>query len=226
MKLNRIPLCALACLLALSASAAPRTWMAADGRAIEAEYVGRGADGSALVLVRADTKTRVTVPLTALSAADQTFAATLPTAKAPEDKPPAPPAKKEPSPALVALAKSWPAPVTLAYGGALEGSKMHPDLVELHRRYQRDLDVILSGDPATNCRTLRTRIERDSKILLSDSQMKLDSNTTGERLRMAQAKINAARSGYVWISVKLVGHLDKIEAELAKQDAQSLAANP
>lgn len=201
-----------------TAFAEPRTWTSSDGRTINADYLGRAADGSALVLQRADTGARVTIPVGALSTEDQALAATLPTSSAPaEKKPAAAPAKKEPSPALAALAKAWPEPKinTTAHPYWSTG---HSDFVELQRTLRRDMDAILSGDVSMNCRSLRTRAERELARLRSEG------NTSGPSASKNLPRLGAAQLGAHWLSTCVLPHLSKIEAEAGKADTQIASA--
>lgn len=191
-------------------SAAPRTWTSADGRTIEAEYLGRAPDGSALVLLRTDTSARVTVPVAALSEADREHADTLP-------RTPAPAAEKKPekpafSPALAALIASWPAPsipASLRAGDPYLVTS-HADVAELRRRYDADLRSIASGNLPANARALRLKIERDLVRLRADGAPSASRTPDGEK------KAGAARAGAYWLTAQILPHLALIEAEAAK----------
>jgi hypothetical protein len=192
------------------ALAAPRTWTSADGRHMEAEYLGRSTDGSGLVLRRADTQARVTVPLAALSTEDQAHAATLTTTPAPAEAPAATaPAKTGPSPALLALAKAWPEP---KFSSAAQPywSAAHTDFTELQRTLRRDMDAILSGDVGMNCRSLRTRAERELTRLRSEG------NPSGSAATKNLPRIGAAQLGAHWLSTCVLPHITKIETEATK----------
>lgn len=210
---------ALLALASCAAFAAPRTWTSADGRTIEAEYLGRGADGSSLVLARVDTKARVTIPLTALSAEDQAHAATLGAEPAPTPvAAAAKPEKAKPSPQLVALAGAWPTP-QLPSGAVDEYMRTdHADIIEIQRRYSSDLRSITSGDVAMNCRSLRLKIERDLARLASEGRPSGPANVENQK------RAGAARLSAHWLSRQILPHVAKIEADAAKGGAQLASA--
>ncbi|MBC8008867.1 MAG: hypothetical protein H7067_02065 [Burkholderiales bacterium] len=191
----------LSLLGALSAFAAPRDWTAADGRVINAEYLGRAPDGSALVLERTDTKVRVTVPVAALSASDQTFAATLPTKEVP------PP----PAPKVIGLSAkggtlcaALPAFKTPPGQPVLSGGTTHADNVQAYERYTRSFAAIPSGDSAANVRTLRLQIARDLKDAKGAATASYNDLSTATKVRV------------YWLESIATPHLAKIEAEISK----------
>jgi hypothetical protein len=201
---------ALTASLTASLSAATRTWTSADGRQIQAEYLGRAADGSGLVLARSDTGARVTVPLNLLSAEDQAHAETLGTTPFIEPAPAPASARKEPSPELRALAAAWPAPVNPSRLHNPYWDVHHNRMVELQRLFEDEFRSILSGDVAHNVRTLRVQVEREITRLRGEAGSSASGSTEAMQRRAA------AQFGLHWLSTAILPHLAQIEAAAAK----------
>jgi hypothetical protein len=184
-------------LMASTALANPTTWTSADGRSIEARYLGRAADGSALVLVRADTGARVVVPVVALSDASRAAADALP-------RDPAPPSDDELAKAkraeLAKFAANYPAaPVS-----------SHPDVVDAVRRYDFHLRGLASGDPAHNARALRTMIARDLPLIAQRGNVTLKEDDSTEERGKKRARIAAQGQIMSWVQA-LDSHAATIE---------------
>lgn len=209
----------IALLLTSIAAAEPRMWTSADGRTIEAEYLGRGPDGSSLVLQRKDTGSRVTVPISALSAEDQTHASTLGTTIATEEKSKADPKKQkaEISAELRTLAAAFPPPKISQTKYEWVSGAQHPEYTSLQASMARELSSILSGDVAMNCRSLRIKAQRERERL---SGLMSARNNTQE----GNARGYAASLCVYWIDSQILPHLAKIEAE-ANKPAAVVAAN-
>jgi hypothetical protein len=190
-------------LLSPCARAEPRVWTSADGRTIQASYLGRATDGSALVLLRADTGVRVVVPLTSLSADDRAHAANLPTTAAP------PPPEEQAATQREALKE-------LAEKHPKTPLNPHSDVEEAVRRYTPHLNALGSGDPAHNARTLRTMIRRDLPVVAQGLAIQItphDHYSIEGRRRIA--KHTAAREIIAWLEA-LDLHAQKIETEAAR----------
>lgn len=189
---------ALIALASCAALAAPRTWTSADGRTIEAEYLGRGADGSSLVLERVDTKARVTIPLSALSAEDQTHAATLGTdaAPAPEASDIKPRAGTSLSENGKAMIRDIPAPWDIK--GYASTEKMW-EVKQLREKIIRELSAIPSGNPKENIARARVIIDRELQAI---------AETTSSRISE-----NARR---LWLKGSVLPLITKLEAEIGK----------
>lgn len=194
-----------ASLPALVVPAAPRVWTAADGRTIDADYVGRAEDGESLVLVRSDTKTRVTVPLSALSKQDREFAEKLPRERAPslvQSQVASKSVESGISEAGRALCRSVPRQmVPQYYLGAWDPNR--PECVQMHDAYTRLIGSIPSGNPAANIRAVRIRLERD---LRDNTPLAATSTSSGR----------AAACNVYWLRGVVAALLDQIEAELSK----------
>lgn len=195
----------VASLAAVVVSAAPRVWTASDGRTIDADYVGRAEDGESLVLVRVDTKTRVTVPLAALSKQDREFAVKLPKTPAPSDVRSSATSKSAEggiSEAGRLLCRSVPRQVVpYHFLGVWDVSR--PECVQMHDAYTRLIGGIPSGNQAANIRATRIRIERDIR-----DNITLAGTGTGSG--------RAAACNLHWLQSIVAPLLDQIEAELAK----------
>jgi hypothetical protein len=204
-------LCALAALFAVaSATAAARTWTASDGRTIEAEYISTSAEGESIILARADTGARVTVPLSMLSADDQEHAASL-GKKASASKAAAARTEytSDAGDAVAALAAALPTKPT----------SQHLDAIEWVRRYEARLKGLSSGDIAANCRALRLQIERDTPVVKEALDIAIKPAEIGtEAARKKQAKHEAAREILAWFG-KLTSHATKVEAAAKKAEA-------
>jgi hypothetical protein len=192
-------------LSALGLQAEQRVWTAVDGRTIDAEYLGRAQDGDALVLLRADTKTRVTVALAWLSTPDREFAEKL-------HRNPAPPAVQSQatvkaagagiSEEVRALCRTLPRQtVPSDYLGVWDVNR--PECVQMYDAYSRLIGAIPSGNPAANVRAVRVRLERDFR-----DSIPLAATSTGSG--------RAAACNMYWLQGVVIPLLDAIEGELSK----------
>ncbi|MBW8780847.1 MAG: hypothetical protein JF599_03010 [Verrucomicrobia bacterium] len=180
-------------IIALSLTAAPRTWTAKDGRVIQAEFVSANKDS---VSVRRDDGLTLSIPLSMLSADDIAWI------------------NRQPKPIEVSQEQLDKIISTFPKAASLGNGEVTNDLEQLHDRYESLVKFIRPGTIAQNLKMIRKRADDDIKVFSEIAKTSSGDGTGKRRSGQSQGAENgilSARRSLSWLQ-SLLSYLQQFDA--------------